>query len=91
MADSATTCHGGVAVLNSDYIKGAGHSGSDLATQNMMSVAFRPGAASLNPEAAKLPKAFAFNSLLFSAQTALEDRKAVLHHRLHDLHKLGLL
>ena len=28
-------------------------------------VAFRPGAASLNPEAAKLPKAFAFNSLSF--------------------------
>jgi len=37
----------------------------------MMFVAFRPGAASLNPEAAKLPKAFAFNSLSFSARTAL--------------------
>ena len=45
------------------YIKGAGHSGSDLATQNMVFAAFRPGAASLNPEAAKLPKACAFNSL----------------------------
>ena len=43
-------------MLNSAYIKGAGHSGSDLATQNMMFVAFRPGAASLNPEAAKLLK-----------------------------------
>jgi hypothetical protein len=49
-------------MLNSAYIKGAGHSGSDLATQNMMFVAFHPGSASLNPEAAKLPKAFAFNS-----------------------------
>ena len=58
-------------MLNSAYIKGAGHSGSDLATQNMMFVAFRPGAASLNPEAAKPPKDFAFGSLLFSAQAAL--------------------
>ena len=58
-------------MIDSSYIKGAGHSGSDLATQNMMFVAFRPGAASLNPEAAKLPKAFAFNSLSFSARTAL--------------------
>ena len=56
----------GVAVLNSAYIKGAGHSGSDLATQNMMFAAFHPGAASLNPEAAKIPKAFAFNSLSLS-------------------------
>ena len=50
-------------MLNSAYIKGARHSGSDLATHNMMFAACRPGAASLNPEAAKLPKAFAFNSL----------------------------
>ena len=50
-------------MLNSALIKGAGHSSSDLATQNMVFVAFGPGAASLNPEAAKPPKAFAFSSL----------------------------